>query len=205
MQKESNPLSKLAIISTTAVVCSDKRYARAMQAKEAYQMQFSVIGSGEMIWAINAYFQALYDPSLLCLDEIIPGSQEYLDTLAQRGYQIVFVSSLPESSREPLRLWFADHGIQIASPAIAVLGLDWLVLCSKAMRGNLHDWYFSFNEKDLEFKTRVVELLVNLWEVEQVLYVDPSEPCRAAIENGDFSSDGEIFLEASLEEAVALL
>ena len=73
--------------------------------------------------------------------------------LAQHGYQIVLVSPLPESSREPLRVWFADQGIQIASPAIAVLGLDLLALCSKAMRGDLHDWYFNFYERDLDFPT----------------------------------------------------
>lgn len=50
-----------------------------------------------------------------------------------------------------------------------------------------------------------MELLVNLWEVEQVLYVDPSEPCRLAIESADLSSEGELFLAASLEEAVALV
>jgi hypothetical protein len=142
---------------------------------------------------------------LLYLDEIIPGAQGYLDALAQHGYQIVLVSPLPESSREPLCAWFADQGIQIASPAIAVLGLDWLALCSKAMRGDLHDWYFRFYKLGLEFKTRIVEVLVNLWEVEQVLYIDSNEPCRLAIENADMSSEGELFLAADLEEAVALL
>jgi hypothetical protein len=204
-QEEQNPLRKLAIISMTAVVKSDRRYERAMQAKETYQSHFPVIGSGEMTWAINSYFQTLHDPTLLYLDEIIPGTQGYLDRLAQHGYQLAFVSPLPESSREPLRAWFADRGIQIASPALAVLGLDWLVLCSRAMRGDLHDWYFNFYERDLEFKTRVVELLVNLWEVEQVLYIDPSEPCRTAIESADMSSGGELFLAADLKEAVALL
>ena len=46
---------------------------------------------------------------------------------------------------------------------------------------------------------------MNLWEVEQVLYIDPSEPCRLAIEGADLSSEGELILAASLEEAVALL
>ena len=112
---------------------------------------------------------------MLYLDEILPGAKPHLDALAQHGYQIVLVSPLPESSREPLRAWFADQGIRIASPALAVLGLDWLALCSKAMRGDLHDWYFNFYERDLEFKARIVEVLVNLWEVEQVLYIDRSE------------------------------
>ncbi len=204
-QNEQNPLRKLAIISMTAVVKSDRRYERAMQAKHTYQSQFPAVGSGEMTWAINSYFQTLHDPTLLYLDEMIPSAKSHLDALAQHGYQLVLVSPLPESSREPLRAWFADQGIHIASPALAVLGLDWLVLCSKAMRGNLHDWYFNFYERDLEFKTRVVELLVNLWEVEQVLYIDPSEPCRMAIEHADMSSEDELFLAADLEEAAALL
>ncbi len=205
-QDEQNPLRKLAIISMTAVATSDRRVARgAIQAKEAYQSQFPAVGSGEMTWAINSYFQMLHDPTLLYLDEMLPGAKLHLDALAQQGYQIVLVSPLPESSREPLRAWFADQGIQIASPALAVLGLDWLALCSRAMRGDLHDWYFHFYERDLEFKARIVEVLVNLWEVEQVLYIDPSEPCRLAIENADLSSESELILAAGLEEAVALL
>jgi hypothetical protein len=40
---------------------------------------------------------------------------------------------------------------------------------SKAMRGNLHSEYFNFYERDLEFKAKIVEVLVNLWEMEQVL------------------------------------
>ncbi len=205
VQQEQNPLRKLAISSMTALATSDRRYARALQAKEAYRSQFPAVGSGEMTWAINSYFQTLHDPTLLSLDEMLPGAKPHLDALAQHGYQIVLVSPLPESSREPLRAWFADHSIHIASPALAVLGLDWLALCSRAMRGNLHDWYYNFYERDLEFKTRIVEMLVNLWEVEQVLYVDPSEPCRLAIENADISSEGGLFLAADLEEAAALL
>jgi hypothetical protein len=200
-----NSLRKLAIISMTAVVMSDRRIARASQAKEAYQSQFPAIGSGEMSWAINNYFQTLHDPTLLYLDEMIPGAKSHLDALVQQGYQVVLVSPLPETSREPLRAWFADHGIFIASPSLAVLGLDWLALCSRAMRGNLHDWYYHFYERDLEFKVRIVEMLVNLWEVEQVLYVDPSDPCRLAIETADMSSKGELFLAVSLEDAVALV
>lgn len=70
--QEQNPLRKLAIISMTAVVKSDQRYQRALQAKKTYQSQFPAAGSGEMTWAINSYFQTLHDPTLLYLDEFFP-------------------------------------------------------------------------------------------------------------------------------------
>jgi hypothetical protein len=46
--QEQNPLRKLAIINMTALVKSDPRYQRALQAKKTYQSHFPAARSGEM-------------------------------------------------------------------------------------------------------------------------------------------------------------
>lgn len=84
---------KTAFIDLDGTVCnSEKRFAQAWQ-------------RGRIDWSIA------FHPPLLELDELIAGTETALEKFEQDGWQIVFLSSRPESLRRATRDWLRRHDL----------------------------------------------------------------------------------------------
>lgn len=82
---------KTAFIDLDGTVCnSEKRFEQARQ-------------KGQIDWNVA------FHPALLALDELIGGSEAALEQFEQAGWQIIFLSSRPESLRRATKAWLKNH------------------------------------------------------------------------------------------------
>ncbi len=82
---------KTAFIDLDGTVCnSEKRFEQAWQ-------------KGRLDWKIA------FHPPLLELDELIAGTEAVLEGFEREGWQIVFLSSRPESLRRATKEWLKRH------------------------------------------------------------------------------------------------
>jgi phosphoglycolate phosphatase-like HAD superfamily hydrolase len=83
---------KLAVVDLDGVVAdSTERFQRA------------TCENGSIDW------QVAFDPALVSLDTLIPGTLEAIDFLESKGYEVVFLTSRPESMREATEEWLGLH------------------------------------------------------------------------------------------------
>lgn len=84
---------KTAFIDLDGTVCNvEKRFAHAWQ-------------QGRIDWSIA------FHPPLLELDELIAGSEAALEKFEQDGWEIIFLSSRPETLRRATRDWLRRHDL----------------------------------------------------------------------------------------------
>jgi hypothetical protein len=71
--------------------------------------------------ATDLYWNTAFSPELVALDTLVDGALEGLDHLVNgRGYQLIYLTSRPQSMRQATIAWLAEQGIQIG-PGHALL------------------------------------------------------------------------------------
>lgn len=166
---------KLAIIDLDGVVANaEARFAHAEEIKQSY-----LYPDGKD--AINAYWQAVFDPTYVPLDTLIEGVNEALDALREQGYHIIYLTSRPESMRGATAIWLLD----------ACIMDDQTPLVMKPSA-------FQYT-KTIVWKAGMIQHLAAWFDSEDVLIVDDEPANLAEIQwyNGSYR------LCKSLAEAIA--
>lgn len=199
-------MNKITFIDIDNVIADPSaRFAKAEEAKMAYlatcelpeQDEFFGTRVGEHVYqdsdvkrATNIYWRTAFTPELVRLDTLIDGTREALDHLDYVYERLYLLTSRPESMRQATVDWFWRH-----SPVVALRSdgqSDPFILKPASQQ----------YVKTITWKSGVVELLVRLFGVDELLYVDDEPRHREAI--AALNLPCELKIAASLQEAIAL-
>lgn len=115
---------KLAIIDLDGVVANvDARFQAAELAKEQWLMarQQGLPYANDRVTersATDVYWRAVFDPAQVQLDTPIEGAADSMAVLAKREYEVIMMTSRPESMREVTRRWLFDQDIPLGIPLV---------------------------------------------------------------------------------------
>lgn len=178
-------MQKLAIIDIDGVLAdSTARFAKAEEAKQHYiETTSNDLYQADMREATSVYWQTAFTPSLVWLDTLIDGTKQALEQIGNyAGYDYYFLTSRPESMREETMKWLFHH---------LAYDSDASLIMKPASQQFV---------KTVTWKSGVVELLVRLFGVEELCFVDDEQAHCDAIEALDLPCD--MILCGSLQEAV---
>lgn len=187
---------KIAIIDLDMVLAdSTERFKRAEEAKVAFltDMQSNperrldniLMGHNSKTWekqSVDIYWKTAFDPDLIALDTLTPGTDDAIEQLEAAGFQIVYLTSRPESLREATTDWLIKN--KLFGP----------MLVMKAPP-------FQFT-KTTVWKAGMIQTLAIWLKAEELLIVDDQEENRAAISTGGFEDSSRLRCYTSLAEAV---
>jgi phosphoglycolate phosphatase-like HAD superfamily hydrolase len=140
-------MTKLAIIDLDGVVANpEARFAKAEAATGGVRN--------------NLYWQTAFTPEYVALDTLIEGAIETIEGLEAQDYEIIYLTSRPESMRAATIEWLWQVGIYF--PPIL---RDHLVCKSPA---------FQF-VKTIIWKAGMVYTLAALYEAEEILVIDDEQ------------------------------
>lgn len=173
---------KLVLCDIDDVVClPELRREKAEEAKHAFFDKHRVPG-GSLEQGANLeraatseFYRVLFTPALIELDTLLPDVLERLDVLSQLGYQVMFLTSRPESMRDATVKWLAQHSIEIVPVGTGVPGQDWLVMCASAFRNGY--------TKTTVLKAGLVETFAHLFGVSELIFVDDNQKNIEAVED----------------------
>jgi phosphoglycolate phosphatase-like HAD superfamily hydrolase len=174
---------KVAIVDLDDVIADPS--VRRKHAEEARELLLTKKPE-EKKEAESAFYKTLFTSELVESDTLIPGALNALERLTDAGYQIILMSSRPESMRAPTVAWLRVHGFEITSAEIRIPGVDWLILCAPAFRNGY--------TKTVIWKAGIVETLVRLFAVDDLLFVDDTEKNLEAVRNADLPCSVRTFL-----------
>lgn len=110
---------KLAIIDLDGVVANvDARFAQAEEIKQTFLEQAGIDRHlvSERENATNVYWRAVFNPEYVPMDTLIDGVKEALYDLERNDmggpYEVIFLTSRPESMREATEQWLVEQGIR---------------------------------------------------------------------------------------------
>lgn len=130
----------------------------------------------------NLFWQTAFKPDLVQLDALIDGTLEALEQIANDAeYDYYFLTSRPESMRNATMLWLFDH-----------LAFDSEIRL--IMKPDSQKYV-----KTVIWKSGVVELLVRIFGVDDLLFVDDEQGTQDAIAALDLPCD--TIIAGSLQEA----
>ena len=191
----------LAIIDLDGVVADNtKRFEKAEEAKQQWIVEHRVPGTNAILKEYGApsandiYWQRAFDSDLVALDTLIDGVRVALEALRfTQNYELIFLTSRPESMREATLKWLYDHNILFFS----TYRTPSLVMKAPA---------FQFT-KTTVWKAGMVHQLHRLYGADELLFIDDEEANRKAVldaypDGGDF---GIVRVYVSLAEAVEAL
>jgi hypothetical protein len=149
--------TRLAIIDLDGVVAdATARFAKAEEAKQAYLDEMRELEITDERGAVDAYWQAVFDPEHVHLDTVIEGAIDALAQLSLEGYDVVILTSRPESMREATRRWLFDQGYPVESAII--------------MKAPAFQY-----TKTITWKAGMVQTLAALYDANVVCFVDDEE------------------------------
>lgn len=115
-------MNKLCIVDLDGVVAnSEARFAKAEEAKQkALQLLESDFATALTAKqkATDIYWRTAFTPELVALDTLIEGAIDAMATLAFNGYEVIILTSRPESMREASAGWLFEQGYPIEEPII---------------------------------------------------------------------------------------
>ncbi len=96
---------KLCIVDLDGVVANaTARFAKAEEAKQEYLADPDSFSDERT--ATDLYWRTVFDPEYVPLDTLIEGVNDALNTLQEAGYQVIFLTSRPQSMAEATLDWF---------------------------------------------------------------------------------------------------
>lgn len=144
--------------------------------------------------ATNLYWQTAFTPELVALDTLIDDVSWSLNRIEDAGYEVIYLTSRPETLREATTKWFHSlpkkHGLRGRITPESKLGIDQLIMKPTSQQF----------VKTITWKSGVVELLVRLFGVDELLYVDDEQAHCDMVETLDLPCDRIIC--GNLQEAV---
>lgn len=109
---------KLCICDLDGVIANrEAAFAHAEEVKQAFIEQASndLYAASERE-AANVYWRAVFDPEYVPMDTLIDGVKEALYDLERNDmggpYEVIFLTSRPESMRDATLQWLSDYGIR---------------------------------------------------------------------------------------------
>jgi phosphoglycolate phosphatase-like HAD superfamily hydrolase len=133
--------------------------------------------------ANDSYWQAVFNPEHVPLDTVIEGAIDALAQLSLLGYEVVILTSRPESMREATRRWLLSQGKWKASAII--------------MKANAFQY-----TKTVTWKAGMVQTLAALYHASSVIFIDDEEANWNALKNAG-AHPYTLERYVSLAEAVA--
>lgn len=177
---------KLAIIDLDGVLADNTaRFAKAEEARNAFydanrQPGASAAVLDRLIPALerganDVYWCTAFTPDLVALDTLIDGVLVDLDSLLSARYRIILLTSRPESMRQSTEQWLTGVGIEVSA-----FGEDfgYPLIMKPASQQYV---------KTVTWKLGVVGLLVRLFGVDELLFVDDEVEHRNAVTSLDLS------------------
>lgn len=100
-------MNRLACIDLDGVVSdSTARFAKAEEAKQQYiETMSNDLYQASMRDATSLFWQTAFSPDLVPLDVLIDGTWGYIKQIEQNGYEVVFLTSRPETMQEATVTW----------------------------------------------------------------------------------------------------
>lgn len=204
-------MNKIALIDLDNVVADPTaRFAKAEAVKMAYlegcelpeQDEFFGTRIGDRVYqdsdvkrATDLYWRTAFTPEHVWLDTLIDGTEQALKSLILAGYDVGCMTSRPESMRSATLAWLDAQAMKVD---LTPLDEPNLALASQLIMKPASQKFV----KTVVWKSGVVELLVRLFGIDELLYVDDEQAHRDAI--SALSLPCELKVAASLQEAVAL-
>lgn len=157
---------KLCIVDIDGVIAdSTARFAKAEEAKAALLQK--------AVWAISdatdLYWRTALSPEYVHLDTLIDGVPEAIDQICKAEYQVIFLTSRPESMRQATVDWIRQTNLRLSAPWIGMI--DRLVMKPASQQ----------YVKTVTWKSGVVELLCRLFNVSDLLFVDDETAIKESI------------------------
>lgn len=184
---------RLALIDLDGVICnSEARFAKASEAKAAYlatQNPDNHYVPQVKTAADNIYWRTAFTPALVELDTLIDGADQALDQIKQ-DYDIYFLTSRPESMREATAQWIHEH----------LHSFSWRFELKRPSSSLIMKPDSQKFVKTVVWKAGIVELLVRLFGVDELLFIDDEPAHCESVESLDLPCDRIIC--GSLQEAV---
>ena len=187
-------MTKLCICDIDGVISnSDARFAKAEEARQAFmkdldaRLETILHGATSEKRATDLYWRTAFDPELVALDIAIPGAIDALAALAFSGWQVVILTSRPESMRVATRQWLFESGYPVESLVIMKVPA------------------FQYT-KTVVWKAGMVQTLAAMFGAEEVVVVD--DEMDSFIENlhtGGFEDSVKLRCFTSLQEAMEAL
>lgn len=177
-------MSSICIVDLDGVVCDNtRRFEKAEEAKQAALVDRSIQLGERQKTATQRFWDTAFTPGLVALDTLIEGAIDALADIAFSGFDIVTLTSRPESMREATRQWLFDRGYPVDEPLIM-----------KAPAFQTVTW-----------KAGMVQTLAALYEAENVLFVDDEQANRTAVMDSYLDGSIELIVASSLAEALEKL
>ncbi len=110
---------KLCVCDLDGVLADNTaRFARAEQERQAFLQEMDIDPEdadktpAKLIEkeATNLYWRTVFSPELVPLDTLIEGAIDAMAQLSLKGYEVVILTSRPESMREATMRWLFDQG-----------------------------------------------------------------------------------------------
>lgn len=182
-------MKRLAIIDLDGVIANNEsRMSKALETAEA-----SVIDTPYEKKAYDdLYWRTAFTPDLVSLDTLIDGVLVDLDSLISAHYRIILLTSRPESMREVTVAWLEDNGIEVA-PAFGE-DFGYSLIMKPASQQFV---------KTVVWKAGIVEVLVHLFDCDELMYIDDEPTHCEAIAALNLPCDCKI--GGNLEEALAMI
>ncbi len=157
---------KLALIDLDGVVADpSKRFEYAEQLASVLHDKKTQYKE----WT-QVYWQAVFDPERVETDTLIEGAVDALEALVIDGYQVIFLTSRPESMRAATAQWLVDH-------AVKTLGSEQLLMKPPA---------FQYT-KTVTWKAGTIQMLACFYAAEEVLVIDDEHSASDALSTGGFA------------------
>jgi len=185
MGKEGT-MSKICIVDIDGVVAdASARFAKAGEAKQAYLNEMAELQISDERGATDTYWQTVFNPDHVPLDTEIEGAIDAMARLSLSGYEVVILTSRPESMREATRRWLFDQGKWNAKAII--------------MKAPAFQYV-----KTVVWKAGMVQTLAAFYDASEVVFIDDEESNWTPLKNAGPQSY-ELTRYASLAEAVEAL
>lgn len=133
----------------------------------------------------TVYWRTAFTPELVTLDTLIKDARGNIWVVEDGGYKVYYLTLRPESLREATLNWFKQHGFNVLSEDLIMKPASQQYV------------------KTVTWKSGAVELLVRLFGVDELFFIDDKEVTQEAIAALNLPCDLKI--GGSLAEALAML
>lgn len=172
-------VTKLAFIDLDGVVAdSTARFAEATATAEKAFVDKAYV---KQEWD-HIYWRTAFSSDLVSLDTLIAHATDHIEVLKERGYQVILLTSRPDTMRTATVQWCIDHGVQVP--------YSHLVMKPSSAQFT----------KTVTWKASTVQVLAPLFEAETALLVDDEQ---ATVEEVQKHCGSAVRCYSSLAEAVA--
>lgn len=186
-------MSKVVFVDVDGVLANNtERFNKAEEAKQAYLKSQQKIRDGfsSEEKSKSIYWQTAFNPELVALDTLIPGTIEALIAFCVRDYTIILLTSRPESMRQATIEWLIAQNAKVEEGFFTQY--EKLIMKEPAFTKN----YI----KTVPWKVGIIQTFATYLNATEVVVVDDEVANREEVEK--YQASYTVRCYASLAEAI---